>query len=218
MLVAATEGTDDLRFDTREEFLTSSGIFEFSLLIVAFGLGWIFSVSPTEYADWNIRAIGYGLLSAVPLFFIFLGIEQLPLPSVQKVQQTVLNTLGRYLAECSHAELAMLAILAGVGEEVLFRGFMMVWLESFLNYEWSWVISSMAFGIVHAVTWTYAIFASLAGLYFGWLFDATGERNLLAPIASHAFYDYLAFLVIVRDAKREGLAMHPEPPEESFKW
>jgi hypothetical protein len=39
-------------------------------------------------------------------------------------------------------------------------------------------------------------------LFLGWLLDATGERNLLVPAMTHAVYDYLAFLWIIRLYRR----------------
>jgi len=209
-----------LKFENRNEFLTSAGLFEFSLLIVAMILGWLFSVQPTVYANFTWQAVGYGIAAAIPLFVLFLGIEQLPIDSVQKIQQTVLDSLGRLLARCTHFELALLALLAGIGEEILFRGFMMTWIESYLGYGWGLGISSVVFGLMHAVTWTYTLFASAAGAYFGLMFDITGERNLVTPIVAHAFYDYLAFLVIVHDVRKSQPAEpEPEEPEqESFEW
>ncbi|TWT63627.1 CPBP family intramembrane glutamic endopeptidase [Rubinisphaera italica] len=209
-----------MKFNNREEFLTNAGIFEFSLLVVALILGWVCSVQPTEYVIFSWKPLIYGLLAALPLFVIFMAIEQLPISSVQKVQQTVLDAMGRFLAGCNHLELALLALLAGIGEEILFRGFLMTWIESFAGYYWGLAISSLAFGLMHAVTWVYTIFATAAGFYFGFVFDITGERNLLAPIATHAFYDYLAFLVIVYEA-RKTQPDEPDPKEseqESFEW
>ena len=74
--------------------------------------------------------------------------------------------------------------------------------------------SNIVFGLAHFITPLYALVAGGLGLYLGILFDATGERNLLIPIITHALYDYLGFLVVVRtwrrsrrvDAVRESLS------------
>ena len=57
------------------------------------------------------------------------------------------------------------------------------------------------FGLAHSVTRTYAILATIIGLYFGWLWLATG--NLLVPITTHAVYDFLALVYFVRIRARE---------------
>lgn len=192
-----------MSLEKQERFLISAGLFEFALLVVAMGLGWLFAVSPGAHLSVNPTAVVWGTLAAFPLFLVFLAIEHLPIAPIQKIQETVLNTLGNHLAECNWLELALLAALAGVGEEVLFRGFLMNWLESLGGYWLGFLFSSIAFGLMHAVTWVYTLFACAAGAYFGWLYDATGERNLLPPILCHSIYDFLAFLVIVRDVHRE---------------
>jgi len=197
--------------------MTSAGLFEFSLLIVALILGWIFAVQPAENVSLDWKALLIGIVGAVPLFLAFLGIEQLPIEPVQKIQEAVLDSLGRFLAGSTHLELILLATLAGVGEEVLFRGFLLPWVESLGGYWWGLGISSLLFGIMHAVTWTYTIFASLAGAYFGVMLDISGERNLLAPIAAHAFYDYLAFLVIIHDVKKSEREYDEEESDDDFE-
>ena len=46
------------------------------------------------------------------------------------------------------------------------------------------------------------------GVYFGLLLDATGSRNLLGPILAHGLYDYLAFLVVIREARQSARSKH----------
>ena len=77
-----------MRFKSRDEFLTSAGMFEFSLLLVAMALGWLFSVSPTEHVAATPMATAYGVLAAFPLFLVFLGVEQIPVKPIQKIQET----------------------------------------------------------------------------------------------------------------------------------
>lgn len=198
----------------QQNFVTHAGMFEFSLLILAMLLGWLFSVSPGAHFALDPRAAAWGVAAAFPLFVAFLLVEHLPVAPIQRIQETVLNTIGKHLAACNWMELAALAALAGVGEEALFRGFFMSWVESWGGYWAGLIASSIAFGLMHAVTWVYTIFACAAGAYFGWLYDATGERNLLPPILCHATYDFLAFLVIVRDFRREQAAAEEGEAEE----
>jgi membrane protease YdiL (CAAX protease family) len=54
------------------------------------------------------------------------------------------------------------------------------------------ILSSLVFGGLHAVTKWYAILATLASLYFGFMFASTG--NLAVPIICHALYDIGALL------------------------
>ena len=70
------------------------------------------------------------------------------------------------------------------------------------------LISSLLFGLAHAITRTYVILAGLAGVFFGLQWHYTG--NLLAPIISHAVYDYLAFLKIAREFRDSATELPPQ--------
>jgi hypothetical protein len=57
-------------------------------------------------------------------------------------------------------------------------------------------IAALLFGVAHWLTMSYAVFATLIGVYLGILFLFT--ENLLAPIVTHALYDVVALSVLVR--------------------
>ena len=79
----------------------------------------------------------------------------------------------------------MISVLAGVGEEVLFRGAM--------QPEWGLIATSLIFGLFHIggrLTMALGIWAACTGALLGWLTIATG--GLLAPIVAHITYDALA--------------------------
>ena len=95
-----------------------------------------------------------------------------------------------------------MAALAGFGEELLFRGVLQPWLGRI--HPWVGIIgANLIFGALHALTPAYAVFATLIGLYFSWLYAGYGEPNLARPIIAHALYDYIAFLIIIREVRRE---------------
>jgi membrane protease YdiL (CAAX protease family) len=108
----------------------------------------------------------------------------------------VVGELGPILARRSPAELALLAALAGVGEELLFRGLLQAGLMRVMPSYLALVCASALFGLAHFATSTYAIVAGLMGLYLGGIFLLQG--NLLAPIVTHALYDFVALLLVVR--------------------
>jgi len=90
---------------------------------------------------------------------------------------------------------ALVAALAGVGEEALFRGVVQTALLDRLP-AWAAVAATAAlFGLAHFLSLTYALLASLVGAYLGWLHLATG--NLLAPILAHALYDFVALRLLL---------------------
>ncbi|HEV3237849.1 MAG TPA: CPBP family intramembrane glutamic endopeptidase, partial [Gemmataceae bacterium] len=89
----------------------------------------------------------------------------------------------------------------GIGEEMLFRGFTQAALATWLGIWWALVLASVLFGLLHAITLTYAVLASLAGAYLGLVWIATD--NLLAVIVAHALYDFVALTYLLRDASKK---------------
>jgi hypothetical protein len=114
------------------------------------------------------------------------------------------------LASRSAAELALIATLAGLAEETLFRGVVQVGLTRVLPAAGALMVASAAFGLAHFVTRTYAVLAAIAGLYLGALYLLQG--NLLVPIVAHALYDFVALMYLVRRYRASQPV--PAPPVE----
>jgi uncharacterized protein len=99
------------------------------------------------------------------------------------------DVLAPTFGQLSAAEIIAISLLAGIGEEWLFRGAMQA--------AWGWLAASLAFGLCHVGgrgTWPLGIWAGLTGAGLGWLLTATG--GLLAPIVAHAAYDAMALAYI----------------------
>lgn len=118
-------------------------------------------------------------------------------PALQDVttatQRSVLALLGSTFKPGLGLFVAVsLGVAAGLGEELLFRGVLQYELLGRIGRFGSLGVSSVIFGLLHAVTPMYAFLATLASLYFGWLYLDT--QNLLVPIVTHAVYDIGALL------------------------
>jgi membrane protease YdiL (CAAX protease family) len=108
-------------------------------------------------------------------------------------QSSILNMLGSQFKPVLGLVAALiLGLAAGIGEELLFRGVLQYQLSESLDSSAALAISSIIFGLLHAVTPLYALLATLASLYFGWLYLMSD--NLVVPIATHAFYDFVALM------------------------
>src|SRR5262249_40898930 len=105
------------------------------------------------------------------------------------------------------ADLAVISLVAGFGEEMLFRGVMQGVLGRWLGAGYGLTIAAVAFGLLHLITPTYALLATLCGVYFGGLILLT--ENLLVVIVPHALYDFLALLYLVRSPASAELAESP---------
>jgi membrane protease YdiL (CAAX protease family) len=97
-------------------------------------------------------------------------------------------------------QLAAVSLVAGCGEELLFRGLLQAgvsgWISGHVGLGVGLAVASALFGVCHWLSGTYAILAVLAGAYFGLLLILTG--NILAPIIAHAAYDFLALAYLIK--------------------
>jgi membrane protease YdiL (CAAX protease family) len=125
------------------------------------------------------------------------------LPSFKELKLFYQKTLIPQLKRIPLFGLAMMAAGAGIGEEALFRGVLQNWvIEQVANTglaEFSVVlgvfVSSIAFGLAHAITASYFIFALAAGVVFGFQYLNCG---LPAAAFTHALYDFIAFIVVIQ--------------------
>jgi uncharacterized protein len=203
-------------------FLKLAGIFEGGMVVVALALGWLFRVDLVAALRPDWVAMLTGLLGAVPPLLLLVASERFQIPALLRIKRLVLETLGPPLAACRWYELILVAALAGLGEELLFRGVAQSLCERWLPLTGDWnragslILPNVVFGLLHLITPTYAVLAGAMGVYFGVLLDITGSRNVLAPILAHGLYDYCAFLVIVWTIRREHSlhsSQQPAPPQ-----
>jgi membrane protease YdiL (CAAX protease family) len=110
--------------------------------------------------------------------------------------QVVHDQLGPLVASRSAAELALVAALAGLAEEVLFRGVMQNERGRRVPDFLALILTSTAFGLAHFLTFSYALLAALAGLYLGAVYWNQG--NLLIPVVAHGLYDFVALVHLAR--------------------
>lgn len=187
-------------------FLKMACLFEGGLAVVAVLIGAMVSIWPFEHLRWSGTAISYGLLGTIPLLLVFSLGYHLPHEGLQRIRRLLLDMMGPLLAACSTGELFILALLAGIGEEALFRGVAQPWAEQHWGGTGGLLVSNLLFGLAHFVTPLYAVLAALTGVWLGLMLDAGGERNLLTPIIVHAFYDFLAFLMLAGFYRAERAA------------
>lgn len=86
----------------------------------------------------------------------------------------------------------LLGAAAGWGEEWLFRGVFQTVLSDKFSSNIALAISGIVFGLLHAVTPVYALLAGAASVFFGYLYNISG--NLAVPMICHAVYDVGALM------------------------
>jgi hypothetical protein len=179
-------------------FFKQACLFEAALILVAVFLGWIANINPFEYLHFSESAIVYGVIGTMPLFLLFIAMEQIQAEPIIKIKNLLFETLGHGLHRYHWTDLLILAAIAGLSEELLFRGVIQPWIESAWGMTAGLVGGNIIFGLAHAVTPLYAVLAALVGIYLSLSLDYGGDRNLLIPVIIHGLYDFLAFIALMR--------------------
>ena len=178
---------------------------EGGLILLAWLLGWLLGQHPLRTFAWDYQGALWGLAGTLPMLLVFVGMEFWPVGPLGRLKQFGEQVLRPLLAPCTVIDLLGISVLAGLGEEMLFRGVLQGY---FVQRAGLWVglaLASVLFGLMHFITFTYAALAALMGVYLGLVWEWTG--NLLAPVLMHALYDFLVLLYLLRGP---GSALPPD--------
>jgi membrane protease YdiL (CAAX protease family) len=182
---------------------------EGGLIVLAWVLGWLLDEPPLAQFRWDARDALRGVVATVPLLLLFLALLRWPVGPLGRIKQFSEEVLRPVLARCSLLDLFGISGLAGLGEEMLFRGVAQGFFSHWLPPALAVALASVVFGVLHAITFTYAVLAACMGAYLGWLWIATG--NLLVPIVTHALYDFVVLVYFLR-GPGSGAATGPATP------
>jgi membrane protease YdiL (CAAX protease family) len=169
---------------------------EGGLLAAAELLGWLFSQPPLTLVQWNLEGVLWGVAATVPMVLAFLAMLRWPVGPIGRIKRITEELLVPLLIPCTVTDLLGISVLAGLGEELMFRGVLLDLLRGWFGIWAAVVLTSALFGAMHALTLTYALFAAGMGAFMAGLWLWTG--NLLVPIVAHALYDFLALLYLLR--------------------
>lgn len=176
--------------------LLLAGAFELSLGIVALFLGALVGIPAAERLGLDGGAILAGLAATIPLLLLFLLFLKVEFPAVVRVRRLLYRILSPVAAELTPLASLFLGFAAGVGEELLFRGLLQDGLVALLGTTPGILMGAVIFGLLHAVTPFYALYAALLGGFLGFLYHLSG--SLIAPIIAHSLYDAFGLMLLRR--------------------
>ena len=169
--------------------------FEGLLLVLAWGLGWLVGAPPFERVHLNWQAMALGTAATGPPLLAMWWCSRAQWRPFRTLMYEVEDKIIPLFAGCSQFDLILICVLAGVGEEALFRGVIQNLLADLMSPRVALVVTSAIFGLGHFITPMYAVLAGLLGFYLGWL--SLAHDNLLVAMATHALYDYVALRYLV---------------------
>ena len=131
-----------------------------------------------------------GVAATAPLAALLFLLMRSTNVSVVKFRNDQLDFLFEIGFRLTPLRILAISLAAGVSEELVFRGVAQSWTHVHHGAIAALILPNIVFGLLHARNAIYATVAGLVGLYLGALFLITGD--LVAPIVTHAIYDYVA--------------------------
>ncbi len=174
----------------RRHPLAGALILQVAVVALALVLAWLFGLAPWHRLHWSGEILAWSLLATLPLVAMLLVFPLVRWNWVREISQLIEQLILPLFSNAPAGSVVLVAVLAGVGEEFLFRGVIQDGLAIHLGPVPGLILASLLFGLAHAVTPAYFLIASLMGAYLGWLYLHSG--NLLLPIVVHALYDWIA--------------------------
>lgn len=161
---------------------------QFGIVVLAVLLALVFRIDLAGAMQFSLAAINSAVIGTIPMLLIGWWLFRLNWTWVRELRSLVESALVPLFRNTPAGTVFLVSLLAGVGEELLFRGVIQGGLEGLLGAWPALILASLLFGVMHALTRAYFIIATLMGLYLGWIYMRTG--NLLIPILIHFLYDW----------------------------
>src|SRR3954451_13332700 len=194
----------------RDVIIMFAVFFEGGLAPLSLFLGWWLGHNPLIKFSWGLPAALWGIAATLPLLVLLWLILRWPIGPLGKIRDFFEEEFIPLLAGCSWSDMALIALSAGVGEEMLFRGVLQSSLGAKLGIGWGLAVASILFGLLHPISIPY-IFATVAvGLYLGVELLVTG--NLLTVMVTHALYDFILIAYLLRIHRPAGPIRNPITP------
>ncbi|MEL7487422.1 MAG: CPBP family intramembrane glutamic endopeptidase [Pseudomonadota bacterium] len=182
--VRPVEGADASR--------TFFGVIAGTVLIAAAAVGasFIFQTPLPPLLAFSFRDFAIGVAATVPLTVFLIWFMRTQSPAFAAFRESQIAFFAGIGFEFTWPRILLMALAAGVCEELMFRGVLQSVADRFAPTIIAIIVTNILFGLLHWRTALYALIAGVVGAYLGVLFWLTGA--LIAPIATHALYDLFA--------------------------
>ena len=173
-------------------------VVESGLILVALLIGWWAGVSPLDRLDLDWSGLIGGLLATVPPVVLMIWIVRTSMKPVPHVRKEIERLVVPLFRGSTTGDMVLIALMAGLGEELFFRGLLQPGLGAWIGALPALILTSALFGAIHWVTPFYALMAGLMGAYLGAFALLSG--NLFVPIIVHVLYDFFALYYLAKQA------------------
>lgn len=140
-------------------------------------------------------AVCGGILLAILTHFLFVLLYRYGGKFAQQLLRDIRRVSGLF-ATYSWGHFLLIAMLAGVGEELLFRVFLQAWLHDVVGIVWAIALTSLVFGLLHYLSFAYFMCTLVMSTVFGVGYYFSGSA--LMVMVWHGVYDFIALAVLVK--------------------
>lgn len=176
--------------------------FQAGIVVLGLILLWLFDI-PVATDGLTVPAyLAWGTAAGVLTYGALLLLSLTDLLSSDTLQKH-LQDLHWFVRSQSWPVLIGLAVLAGVGEELLFRGVIQGWVSEYLGRVVGILAGGVIFGLAHALSRAYFTVAAALGMVFGVAYAITDSIQLV--MVWHAVYDLVVIFILRRYPQLFGL-------------
>ena len=124
-----------------ETFFRTAVAVEGGLGVLALLLGYLFGPDPRDLVPrpdqiaFLVSGLGWGVVATVPLLILMSVIRRIKHPAIEELDQMSDHPMIELMLKLGPIELFVISLCAGVGEELLFRGWLMPGIANLLNGE-----------------------------------------------------------------------------------
>ncbi|KAA1171929.1 CPBP family intramembrane metalloprotease [Marinobacter salinexigens] len=170
-------------------------MFQGGIGLAGLGLIWLFAI-PVQWDGLGlIRVVVFGALGAAITYLVLLLLSLVPGLFPDDLERQM-RGLYHFARSFPWTVLAALSALAGVGEELLFRGAVQGWLTGTVGPWMALIVSAVLFGLVHYVSFTYFLVATGLGVVLGAAYHFSDSLALV--MVWHGLYDMMALFFLIR--------------------
>ena len=173
----------------RQKILHLAILFEGGVFVIAVVLAGFLKLDLMPDSDNYLKDVFYGTALAIPpfgLFLLSLSRRADRFPLFGSLKKMVIHDIRQFFAQSKVIDLILISLVAGIGEEALFRGV--------IQQKFGLVTASIVFGLAHCISPAYVIVTVIMGLYIGLIYQAS--QSLLVPVQLHFIYDLAALLYL----------------------
>ena len=187
--------------------LLESGLVILALALAAFGI----YDHQQQLTDWSVHfrvmPVVTGIICTLPLLVALVAMDHFSFGFAKEISGICDRLLVPLFQKMPIWKMLVISLAAGFGEELLFRWCLQGGLREWLGPSQSSLIialiaGSVLFGVCHWINMTYAIVATLIGIYLGAIMELTD--TVFSSMITHALYDFLALVYLVYIRKPSG--------------